>query len=73
MKATLEFSLPEEAEDLRLMMEADKAWQALCEMDQDLRRIYKHGPQDGDPKTVEALCEKLRTVYTIPTLNILNK
>jgi hypothetical protein len=71
MKVTIEFTLPEEDYEHRQTVNAREAWIALQELDEEMRRIVKHGLQSGDPKKVELLAARIRDVYTIPTLSIL--
>ena len=71
MKATIEYILPDEQYEHRQAVYAREAWIALQELDEEMRRIVKHGLQAGDPKTVEALAARIRDVHTIPALSIL--
>lgn len=57
MKATLEFSLPEERVEHQQAVHSGAAWALLEDIDQHLRSVIKHG---HDYKTVEALAEHIR-------------
>ena len=57
MKATVEFTLPEERTEHLQAVHAGAAWALLEDIDQHLRSVIKHG---HDYKTVEALAEHLR-------------
>jgi hypothetical protein len=59
MKATLEFSLPEERIDHLQAVHAQEAWVLLHTLDGYLRNVVKHG--EGDYKTVNDLAIFLRT------------
>ena len=65
MKATLEYSLPEEREEFQIVNKAADYFCALCELDRHLRSCVKYGHQY---KSVEDLCEVLRMEY-IPDLD----
>ena len=71
MKATIEFILPDEDYEHKQAVNCREAWIALQELDEEMRRIVKHGLQAGDPKTVEALAARIRDAHTIPALSIL--
>ena len=71
MKATIEFILPDEQYEHRQAVHCRDAWISLQELDEEMRRIVKHGLQAGDPKTIEALAARIRDIYTIPALSIL--
>ncbi len=66
MKATLEFSLPEEADEHKRAVHAADAWCALYDLDQELRNLVKHGT--GRTETAEQLANRIRTEITLPTL-----
>ncbi len=57
MKATLEFNLPEEREELELHMKAGKVFSAVWEYAHWLRQICKHG--DPDKVNAQACRDKL--------------
>ena len=57
MKATLEFSLPEETAEHLQAVHAGEAWAMLREIDQRLRNGIKYGEL---PPTAEALAQQLR-------------
>jgi hypothetical protein len=59
MKATLEFSLPEERVEHLQAVHAPEAWGLLHDLDDHLRNVVKHG--EGDYKTVNDLAIFLRT------------
>ena len=60
MKATIEFILPDEQYEHRQAVHCREAWIALQELDEEMRRIVKHGTQPGDPSTVTALAARDR-------------
>lgn len=47
MKATLEFSLPEDDHDFRCSSRAAELYSALWQMDQDMRNKIKHVDMDA--------------------------
>lgn len=55
MRATLEFSLPEEKHELETAMKASEMLSALLEMDNILRTCLKHG---GDPARAMQSCRE---------------
>lgn len=55
MKATLEFSLPEEERELLLATRAHKLLAALEEARQSLRLHLKHGDATGDRRVLDEL------------------
>lgn len=57
MKATLEFTLPEETTEHLQAVHAGEAWAMLREIDQRLRNGTKYGEL---PPTAEALAAQLR-------------
>jgi hypothetical protein len=59
VKATLEFSLPEERIDHLQAVHALEAWGLLHDLDAHLRNVVKHG--EGGYKTVNDLAIFLRT------------
>ena len=59
MKATLEFDLPEEADDHRLACEAGKLHGALWDVLQEIREVLKHG---SPSKATADELEKIRTI-----------
>ena len=71
MKATIEYILPDEQYEHRQAVHCREAWIALQELDEEMRRIVKHGTQPGDPSTLTALAARIRDIYTIPALSIL--
>ena len=71
MKATIEFILPDEDYEHKQAVNCREAWITLQELDEEMRRMVKHGTQPGDPKTLEALAARIRDIYTIPALSIL--
>ena len=56
---TLEFSLPEEADELRSALQGDVVRAALFDLDQRLRMAIKH-PCDGTPEDVTNALEDAR-------------
>jgi hypothetical protein len=58
-------------DEYRQAVHCREAWIALQELDEEMRRIVKHGTQPGDPSTVTALAARIRDIYTIPALSIL--
>lgn len=57
MKATIEFTLPEERIEHLQAVQASEVWAILEDIDQHLRSVCKHG---HNYKTVEALAEHIR-------------
>lgn len=57
MKATINFSLPEEAYEHLQAIHAHEAWTALSDLDYKLRGIIKHG---HNYKSVEELASEIR-------------
>ena len=60
MKATLEFNLPEDQQDLDLAVNGAKAQSALWEMDQWLRSQYKYMSDEEYSKDKYETFEKCR-------------
>lgn len=58
MKATLEFSLPEEHSEHLRAINAATAWSTLYDIDYRIRNALKHGLEEG--KTLEDLCVEIR-------------
>ena len=50
MKATIEFILPDEQYEHRQAVHCRDAWITLQELDEEMRRMVKHGTQPGDPR-----------------------
>jgi phosphoribosylformylglycinamidine (FGAM) synthase-like amidotransferase family enzyme len=59
MKATLEFSLPEERVEHLQAVHAPEVWALLHDLDEHLRAVIKHG--EGNYKTVNELAIHLRS------------
>jgi hypothetical protein len=59
MKATLEYNLPDDAEDFETAVNASKMYSILWEMDQWLRANTKYAPDDMSEDTYKAY-EKCR-------------
>lgn len=57
MKATIDFSLPEETYEHLQAIHAHEAWAALSNLDYKLRSIIKHG---HNYKSVEELAHEIR-------------
>lgn len=57
MKATLTFTLPEEAKEHRLALDGAKWQDAVAELDERLRQITKH--QSGEPSERAAWAREL--------------
>lgn len=56
MKATLEFTLPEEQQELRMALSSGRMYAALCDIKELVRLHLKH----GDPKNSPARIEEIR-------------
>lgn len=67
MKATIEFTLPEEQEEHLRAARANDAWCALYDIDNMLRNLLKHG--DNRYKTVEELATAVREI-TLDAISI---
>ena len=65
MKAILEFDLNEERAEFELMLNANKWWCVVWDIDQELRRRTKYASDDDDPNVVEALYQFRETVCGI--------
>jgi hypothetical protein len=59
MKATLEFTLPEERVEHLQAVHAPEVWALLHDLDEHLRAVVKHG--EGDYKTVADLAIHIRS------------
>ena len=57
MKATIDFSLPEETYEHLQAIHAPEAWKTLSDLDYKLRNIVKHGHRY---ESVEQLANELR-------------
>ncbi len=57
MKATLEFSLPEDKNEHLRAVHAGAAWAALHDIDYMIRNHFKHGPTFN---TVDELAQEVR-------------
>ena len=60
MKATLEFNLPEEKHEHELAINAATMYCAICDLDNHLRNLIKHGDDSEDAKR---LAEEIRRDY----------
>jgi hypothetical protein len=60
MKATLEFSLPEDKNEYLRAVYAAEAWSTLYDIDNMLRNMLKYG--NDEYKTVEELANAVRAV-----------
>ncbi|MFZ9848287.1 MAG: hypothetical protein ACO3EE_09090 [Flavobacteriales bacterium] len=60
MKANLSFDIPEEKADFLRCVKADAAWNALFDIDRELRNYLKHGNQNDHFKSVEGLAHYIR-------------
>lgn len=58
MKATIEYSLPEERRQYLEAIHAENAWGLLLDLDVELRNLVKHG---GHFQTTEELASHIRT------------
>ena len=63
MKATLEFTLPEEREEFEMTNKAVDYYSQLHEIDNYLRSLLKHG--DPDAQSAEDLAERIRSMIDI--------
>lgn len=46
--ATIQFNLPEEQEEFRAAVKAQKYKSALCTLDQELRQVVKYGSEEDN-------------------------
>ena len=65
MKAILEFDLNEERAEFELVVNANKWYCVVWDIDQELRRRTKYASDDEDEKVVEALYKFRETVGEI--------
>lgn len=65
MKAILEFDLNEERAEFELMVNANKWYCVVWDIDQELRRRTKYASDDEDSNVVEALYQFRETVLGI--------
>lgn len=60
MKATIEFNLPEESHEHELAINASSMYCAICDLDNYLRNLIKHG---DDSEDVKRLAVEIRNDY----------
>jgi hypothetical protein len=60
MKATLEFNLPEETHEHELAINAATMYSAICDLDNHLRNVIKHGDQS---EMVKRFANEIRNDY----------
>jgi hypothetical protein len=65
MKAILEFDLNEERAEFELVVNANKWYCVVWDIDQELRRRTKYASDEDDEKVVEALYKFRETVGEI--------
>lgn len=65
MKAILEFDLNEERAEFELVVNANKWYCVVWDIDQELRRRTKYASDEDDDKVVEALYKFRETVGEI--------
>ncbi len=65
MKAIIEFDLNEERAEFELMVNANKWYCVVWDIDQELRRRTKYASDDEDSNVVEALYQFRETVLGI--------
>lgn len=65
MKAILEFDLNEERAEFELVVNANKWYCVVWDIDQELRRRTKYASDDEDSNVVEALYQFRETVLGI--------
>ena len=64
MKATLEFSLPEEREEFEMTNKAGDYYSQLFEIDNYLRSLLKHGdPEAQSPMTLAVRIRNMIEIY----------
>ena len=64
MKATLEFSLPEEREEFEMTNKAGDYYSQLHEIDNYLRSLLKHGdPEAQSPRTLAVRIRNMIEIY----------
>lgn len=65
MKAIIEVDLNEERSEFELMLNANKWYCVVWDIDQELRRRTKYASDNDDPNVVEALYQFRETVMGI--------
>ena len=64
MKATLEFTLPDEQDEHRTAVDAWKYRAVLDDLCNHLRRIYKHGDDENRAEFAHEIREKISELLT---------